>query len=94
MASAIGAVITLLFGVLCDKIGVLKTVVAFGILCVIGRIVPVVVGGTIGAIIMAVLNGTMAFSTMFIGVGFPLVVGFKNLGTIAGWAGSLMSAGG
>lgn len=31
---------------------------------------------------------------MFIGVGLPLVVGYKNMPTFAGWAGSLMSVGG
>ena len=52
------------------------------------------IGGTVGVLILACFNGTIAYATMFIGVGLPLVVGYKNMPTFAGWVGSLMSVGG
>lgn len=42
------------------------------------------IGGTVGVLILACFNGTIAYATMFIGVGLPLVVGYKNMPTFAG----------
>lgn len=85
---------SMLFGMLCDKVGVSKTVILYGLLAGVSKIVGPVVGGTVGALIIAIFNGASMFGTMFIAVGFPLIIGYKNMATIVGWAGALMSAGG
>lgn len=92
--TAVSMVLSFLFGILCDKLGLRASVLIYGLLCAASSFIGPVIGGTAGALILACFNGTMAYTTMFIGVGLPLVVGYKNMPAFAGWAGSLMSVGG
>ena len=92
--TAVSMVLSFLFGILCDKLGLRASVLIYGLLCAAGSFIGPVIGGMAGALILACFNGTMSYTTMFIGVGLPLVVGYKNMPAFAGWAGSLMSVGG
>lgn len=92
--TAVSLVFTLLFGILCDKIGIRKSVLLYGVLFAASSVLGPVIGGKVGVLILACFSGTIEFSTMFIGIGFPLIVGYKNMPTFAGWAGALMSVGG
>lgn len=85
---------TLLFGILCDKIGIWKSILLYGALFAVSSVLGPIIGGKAGVLILACFSGTIVFSTMFIGIGFPLIVGYKNMPTFAGWAGALMSIGG
>lgn len=92
--TAVGMALTMLFGIMCDKLGVKKSVLIYGLLFSASCVLGPVIGGKVGAFILACFAGTLAFSTMFIGIGFPLVIGYKNIPTFAGWSGALMSVGG
>ena len=92
--TAVSMALSFLFGILCDKLGLRASVLIYGLLCAASSFIGPVIGGMAGALILACFNGTMAYTTMFIGVGLPLVVGYKNMPAFAGWAGSLMSVGG
>ncbi|MBS1402087.1 MAG: MFS transporter [Oscillospiraceae bacterium] len=85
---------TLLFGILCDKIGIWKSILFYGALFAVSSVLGPIIGGKAGVLILACFSGTIVFSTMFIGIGLPLIVGYKNMPTFAGWAGALMSVGG
>lgn len=82
--TAVGMALTMLFGIMCDKLGVKKSVPIYGLLFSASCILGPVIGGKVGAFILACFAGTPAFSTMFIGIGFPLVIGYKNIPTFAG----------
>lgn len=92
--AVVSMVISFLFGILCDRLGLRASVLIYGLLFTVSSFVGPIIGGTVGVLILACFNGTIAYATMFIGVGLPLVVGYKNMSTFAGWAGSLMSVGG
>ena len=92
--AVVSMVISFLFGILCDRLGLRMSVLIYGLLFTVSSFVGPIIGGTVGVLILACFNGTIAYATMFIGVGLPLVVGYKNMPTFAGWAGSLMSVGG
>lgn len=94
IATAVSMATALLFGILCDKIGVRKSIVLYGTLFVVSRFLGPIIGGKAGALIIAIFNGMQTFTTMYIGIGYPLIVGYKNMASFAGWAGALMSCGG
>ena len=94
LRTAVSMLFSFLFGIMCDKLGIKATVLVYGLICTVSSVLGPVIGGKAGALILACFNCTMSFSTMFIGVGLPLIVGYKNMTAFADWAGSLMSIGG
>lgn len=93
--AAASAVLAPVFGILCDRLGVKKSIVLYALITAAGcAVIPNVMSGWAGAIAFAVFIGFNCYMSMISGLVIPAVYGVRQGPQLIGWSGTINGIGG